>query len=193
MWRATRGLTAMRRRRSTGGTLSAAPPTAMSSCSLPMKTERTVCCASVASNSTTSPLSAAQSQALGGPIVPDPENIPPTVVAGPAGPVTAITGQPVSYLFMAADENEDTVMITVDWGDGSTSASGFRPAGQALVLEHAWAEAGTYIIRARGARRARRQFGTDGGTIRRRSPGRPSSLSARLPICKTSALMASSS
>lgn len=95
------------------------------------------------------PLSEAQARALGPPLIEDPENHPPTVPPGAAGPLTATTGQVVSFVFLAADEDDDLTGVTVDWGDGSSSTSPPKPAGQALVLTHAWSLPGTFEIKAR--------------------------------------------
>jgi hypothetical protein len=94
------------------------------------------------------PLTAADARALGGPAVADPDNHAPTIPAGAAGPVTAATGQAVSFVFLAADEDDDPVSVTVQWGDEASSTSARKPAGQALVLSHTWSQAGTYTIRA---------------------------------------------
>jgi hypothetical protein len=95
------------------------------------------------------PLSEAQARALGPPVIADPNNRPPTLADGPAGPSAVATGHSTSFEFRAEDEDADLVTVTVDWGDGESSVSPERPAGQPLTLAHAWSLAGSYAIRAR--------------------------------------------
>ena len=95
------------------------------------------------------PLTEADARALGPPVVADPDNRPPSIPAGAAGPTTATTGQAASFTFTAADDDGDQVSVTVDWGDGASSSTPARPAGEPLALSHAWSLAGTYPITAR--------------------------------------------
>ncbi|MFN0127501.1 MAG: metallophosphoesterase [Verrucomicrobiales bacterium] len=92
------------------------------------------------------PLSESEARALGPPVVTDPNNRPPTVFSGTAGPSTATTGQSVAFSFSAVDDDADTVAVTVDWGDRSSSTSAAKSAGDPLPLNHTWATAGTYPL-----------------------------------------------
>lgn len=108
-----------------------------------------------------SPLSDAAARALGPPVITDPANRPPGVASGAAGPTAATTGQTVAFSFLATDEDADQVSVTVDWGDGASSTSAAKPAGQPLPLSHLWSLTGNYPIRVQ----ARDEHGALSGQV----------------------------
>ncbi len=96
-----------------------------------------------------SPLSETEALALGAPVPSDPDNRPPGVAPGSPGPTSAGTGETVAFSFQATDEDADEVAVIVDWGDGLSSTSERRPAGEPLLLEHVWKNPGNYPITVR--------------------------------------------
>lgn len=98
-------------------------------------------------------LDAAEISALGGPgiaVIADPDNEPPAIEPGAAGPSATTTGTGTDHVFTATDDDGDSVQIQADWGDGSLSDwSGLVPSGSPVTLSHAWTAAGTYPVKAR--------------------------------------------
>jgi titin len=76
-------------------------------------------------------------------------NLPPTTPSTPSGPTPGITGTSYPYSTSSADPDGDPIMYTFDWGDATTSDTGFNASGVPVTLSHAWAAAGTYAVRAR--------------------------------------------
>ena len=76
-------------------------------------------------------------------------NLPPTTPSTPSGPTPGVTGTSYPYSTSSVDPDGDPVMYTFDWGDATTSDTGFNASGVPVTLSHAWAAAGTYAVRAR--------------------------------------------
>jgi parallel beta-helix repeat protein len=59
-------------------------------------------------------------------------------------------GKEYSYTFVSEDPNGDDVFYNIDWGDGNVSIwLGPFPSDEQIIINHSWAEKGTYIIMAR--------------------------------------------
>ncbi len=76
-------------------------------------------------------------------------NLPPTTPSTPSGPTPGVTGTSYPYSTSAADPDGDPIMYTFDWGDATTSDTGFNASGVPVTLSHAWAAAGSYAVRVR--------------------------------------------
>lgn len=55
----------------------------------------------------------------------------------------------IEYLFsiVSSDEDNDKIMYTIDWGDGTINESDFLPDDKKLDIKHKWTEEGNYIIK----------------------------------------------
>jgi len=51
-----------------------------------------------------------------------------------------------SYTMLSTDPDRDFLQYLVDWGDGSSAASGFLPNGTACTLMHSWSSPGKYLV-----------------------------------------------
>lgn len=80
----------------------------------------------------------------------DPANQPPRMLAGPAGPTTATTGQTLAYRFAAEDPEGGLVQVQIDWGDGSdlSSWSDLAASGTAIEATHVYRAPGLWEVRA---------------------------------------------
>jgi hypothetical protein len=75
-------------------------------------------------------------------------NTPPSTPGAVQGPTQGSAGQQLSFSTSATDPNGDRVKIVMDWGDGSQNQSDLVASGTTVSLSHAWAQAGTYQVRA---------------------------------------------
>ena len=77
-------------------------------------------------------------------------NNPPEAPTKPEGETSGKPGIVYTYSFSAVDADGDSLMFYIDWGDDSDSLW-FGPfdSGEEATAEHAWAEKGTYNVRAR--------------------------------------------
>jgi hypothetical protein len=55
----------------------------------------------------------------------------------------------LSYSTSATDPDGDQVKYTFDWGDGTTSETGFVNSGTSATRFHSWSSAGTYYVKAK--------------------------------------------
>jgi hypothetical protein len=70
-------------------------------------------------------------------------------VPGIAGPGSGGTGITYMYTAAAADPDDDSVGIRIDWGDGDTSVwNAFLPGGDSVTMAHAWTSPGVYGVRS---------------------------------------------
>jgi hypothetical protein len=76
-------------------------------------------------------------------------NKPPDTPSGPSGKSEGYTGTSYSYSTSATDPDGDRVKYTFDWGDGSTSETGFVSSGETAKNSHSWSSPGTYHVRAK--------------------------------------------
>ena len=58
-------------------------------------------------------------------------------------------GKEYDYTFIAIDPDEDEVRYFIDWGDNNTEWTEYFASSEEVIVKHAWAEKGTYIIKAR--------------------------------------------
>ncbi len=79
---------------------------------------------------------------------PNGENHPPGVPSVPSGQTSGITGTSYDYATSANDTDNDTILYTFDWGDGTTSITGLVASGTIVTEAHSWSAAGTYQVRA---------------------------------------------
>jgi hypothetical protein len=74
---------------------------------------------------------------------------PPNTPAVPSGPASGGAGITYSFSSSATDPNGDNVAVRFDWGDGDTSDwSALMPSGDTASAGHAWADTGTFHVRA---------------------------------------------
>lgn len=78
----------------------------------------------------------------------DPPNLPPNTPSKPYGSATGKAGTSYSYTTYAADPNRDMVLYTFDWGDGTTSETGYVASGTQAAGAHIWENGGTYQVKA---------------------------------------------
>jgi hypothetical protein len=64
------------------------------------------------------------------------------------GPISGYTGISHSYFTMAKDQDNDKVMYSFDWGDGTISSTDMVNSGSVESAPHIWRKAGTYHVRA---------------------------------------------
>ncbi|MEM3464940.1 MAG: CAP domain-containing protein [Candidatus Jordarchaeales archaeon] len=74
-------------------------------------------------------------------------NNPPETPSAPSGPASGHVG--VSYVFSAftTDPDGDSLKYVFDWGDGTSSATGFLESGCVACLSHFWSRPGIYMVR----------------------------------------------
>ncbi len=75
-------------------------------------------------------------------------NSPPNTPATPSGRTLGIVSRSYTYLTSTTDPNGDNVKYTFDWGDGTTTTTGFVTSGSTGYASHSWGSAGTYYVRA---------------------------------------------
>jgi len=78
-------------------------------------------------------------------------NNPPGTPSTPSGPASGHVG--VSYTFSTStiDPDGDSLKYVFDWGDGTSSATGFLESGCVVSLSHSWNRPGTYMVRVMAA------------------------------------------
>jgi chitodextrinase len=64
------------------------------------------------------------------------------------GPGYGYRGIAYSYFTMAKDIDDDNIMLSFDWGDGTTSTTDMVESGCLESLPHTWVRAGKYQIKA---------------------------------------------
>lgn len=85
------------------------------------------------------------------PPVEPPVNNPPETPSAPSGPGVGHVG--VSYAFSTSttDPDGDSLRYVFDWGDGTSSSTGYLESGCVASLSHSWSRPGTYMIRVMAA------------------------------------------
>ena len=76
-------------------------------------------------------------------------NNPPNTPSTPSGPSSGYIGTSYSYSTSATDPDGDQVKYTFDWGDGSTSETGYVSSGTTASKSHSWSSPGTYYVKAK--------------------------------------------
>ncbi len=67
----------------------------------------------------------------------------------PDGPCSGFIDSSYSFTTSATDPDGDSVALRLEWGDGDTSWSDFRPGGVRIAMSHSWDSVGSYEIRGR--------------------------------------------
>ena len=65
------------------------------------------------------------------------------------GSVSNIIGVSYTYTTNSIDPDGDRIKYTYDWGDGTSSTTGFVNSGASAPLAHSWNTEGIYDIRAK--------------------------------------------
>ncbi|MDD1657734.1 MAG: PKD domain-containing protein [Methanomicrobiales archaeon] len=76
-------------------------------------------------------------------------NRPPEVPSSLSGPEDLTIGSAGEYRVVASDQDGDTVACIFDWGDGAGNETPFQATGSTHAASHAWADAGTFLVRAK--------------------------------------------
>ncbi len=77
------------------------------------------------------------------------KNHPPTNLARPSGSKTGYLGASYRYAAFATDPDGNQVMYTFDWGDGTTSETGFVRSSESASISHSWSKTGIYWVKAK--------------------------------------------
>jgi hypothetical protein len=77
------------------------------------------------------------------------DEISPKILLTTLGASSGYAGTSYSYSTSATDPDGDQVKYTFEWGDGSTTETGYINSGASANLSHAWSIPGTYNIRAK--------------------------------------------
>ena len=75
-------------------------------------------------------------------------NRPPNTPIRPNGVSSGMTGSSYGYTTYASDIDKDRVLYTFDWGDGTTTATGYVASGTRATASHVWSSGGTYLVKA---------------------------------------------
>jgi hypothetical protein len=105
---------------------------------------------------------------------------PPTTPSTPSGPSSGYRYTSYTYSTVAYDIWLDSIYYIFDWGDGTTTTTGWYPSGTTAYASHSWNSLGTYYVRAQARDHAGGQSGWSGNfpvTIVNRSPNTPSTPS----------------
>jgi hypothetical protein len=73
----------------------------------------------------------------------------PLTPSVPVGPTTGYSMGTYSYSTSASDPDKDDVKYVFDWGDGTTSETGFVSSGTAANASHSWPLSRSFYIRAK--------------------------------------------
>jgi len=74
---------------------------------------------------------------------------PPNTPHIPSGDTSGYTGISYSYTTSTIDPNGDDVCYQFDWGDGSTTTTGYYSSGSTVSVSHTWESSGTYYVKVR--------------------------------------------
>jgi len=73
---------------------------------------------------------------------------PPNAPSEPSGTSSGYAEAAYSYATSAKDPDSNQLKLTIDWGDGTTSETGFIESGQRVGFSHIWSKAGRYQVKA---------------------------------------------
>jgi hypothetical protein len=76
-------------------------------------------------------------------------NQPPLTPAAPSGTTSGKTGTSYTYRVKTTDPDGDTIVYTIDWGDGTSYTTGSKSSGTTAYPGHTWTQAGTYAVKVR--------------------------------------------
>lgn len=74
---------------------------------------------------------------------------PPNTPSTPSGPSTGYTYSTYSYSTSTTDPDGDSVRYEFNWGDGTTTTTGWYASGVTVSCSHYWSSAGTYYVKVR--------------------------------------------
>ncbi|MBO3804013.1 MAG: PKD domain-containing protein, partial [Candidatus Brockarchaeota archaeon] len=77
------------------------------------------------------------------------QNRPPNAPSAPSGPAAGFTSTSYSFATSATDPDGNQLKYTFDWGDGTTSTTGFLASGSTASASHSWSEAGNYDVKVK--------------------------------------------
>lgn len=75
-------------------------------------------------------------------------NTPPNSPSVPIGPDMGYANASYSFLTSANDPDQDPLIYTFDWGDGTENTSGMVESGIDINLTHTWRTPGVYCVSA---------------------------------------------
>jgi hypothetical protein len=73
----------------------------------------------------------------------------PNTPSKPSGPTSGYTYTTYPYSTSTTDPNGDNVRYEFNWGDGTTTLTGWYDSGATASASHNWASSGTYYVRVR--------------------------------------------
>lgn len=76
-------------------------------------------------------------------------NSPPCTPHKPSGPKCGYVKKTYVYATSATDPDRDKIKYTFDWGDGTTSVTGFVDSGERAAASHRWMEPGEYRVKVK--------------------------------------------
>lgn len=78
-----------------------------------------------------------------------PSNSPPNTPATPSGPTSGYAGISYTYTTSTTDPDGDSVRYQFDWGDDSTTTTGWYAPGTQASASHSWSSPGIYNVKVR--------------------------------------------
>jgi hypothetical protein len=75
-------------------------------------------------------------------------NNPPDKPSTPAGPAIGLPGASHTYSTTTIDLDGDPIMFVIDWGDGTTTSTGYLASGSTVNAAHTWNVVGRYQVKA---------------------------------------------
>lgn len=76
-------------------------------------------------------------------------NHPPMTLARPTGSKSGYIGTSYIYTISATDPDRDPVKFIFDWGDSTTSETGFVSSDKSISVSHIWSDTGIYWVKAK--------------------------------------------
>ena len=76
-------------------------------------------------------------------------NHAPNQPAKPSGETNGKTGVTYTYSTYSTDPDGDRIKYCFDWGDGSSSWTGYYNSGATAYASHSWSNAGTYYVKVK--------------------------------------------
>lgn len=65
------------------------------------------------------------------------------------GPDKGNPGKSYNFKFKSIDPDGHDVKYIIDWGDGDSDTTAYKPSGEELTISHSWSSDGTYTITAK--------------------------------------------
>lgn len=76
-------------------------------------------------------------------------NSPPCTPHKPSGPKCGYVRKAYVYSTSSTDLDGDKIKYTFNWGDGTTSVTGFVDSGERIAASHRWMQAGKYCVKVK--------------------------------------------